>query len=107
MARKTKEALIEEARDLELEVDEDENYNVIQERVSTAREAQARETEAEEEARESVRVDEVEVDASEEAEAVSDGSRVCANCGRPAVTTDDAGGRANPVDFCAVHAPTA
>lgn len=78
---KTKDELIEEAEELGLEVSEDDNYNEIRERVSTARAAQEQEDE----------------ESSEQ--------RICSNCDRPAVVTDDADGIADPRDFCEVHAP--
>lgn len=41
MARKTKEELLEEARNLGVEADQDENYNDIFDRVADARESQS------------------------------------------------------------------
>jgi hypothetical protein len=89
VGKKTKKALIEEAHELGLEVDEDEHYNVILDRVKATQEAGENDPEA---------FEELEI---EPVEAEEESGATCLNHPfRAAVVVDDAGGRANPIPLC-------
>lgn len=102
VAKKTKQALLEEARDLGLDPDEDIPYSELLELVKSA-------GEDEDEDEDDPQDEPDEPDEPEESPLETGFSvqvtGLCANCSREATVVDDGYGVANPVPFCDEHAP--